>query len=183
MSICLIVSTTAARAQTINLINDAEIEAMLRDFSAPLFKAAGINRQTPIYIINDRRFNAFVVSSGAMFINYGTIIDSETPNALKAVIAHEIGHLAGGHLQRLEEQQKVATSIQAISTLLGIGVLAAAAGTENSAEIVVHVRRAYTRRQKRPDVVHLPAHLVPDLRQLVRPIGRLDVDFDDRLAR
>ena len=80
-------------------------------------------------------FNAFVVSSGAMFINYGTIVDSETPNALKAVIAHEIGHLAGGHLQRLEEQQKVATSIQAISTLLGIGVLAAAAGTENSAEV------------------------------------------------
>ena len=135
LSVCLIFSTTVARAQTINLINDAEIEAMLRDFSAPLFKAAGINRQTPIYIINDRRFNAFVVSSGAMFINYGTIVDSETPNALKAVIAHEIGHLAGGHLQRLEEQQKVATSIQAISTLLGIGVLAAAAGTENSAEV------------------------------------------------
>jgi predicted Zn-dependent protease len=123
-------------AQTINLINDAEIESMLRDFSAPLFKAAGLNpNSTPIYIINDRRFNAFVVESGAMFINYGTIIDSETPNALKAVIAHEIGHLAGGHIHRLQEQAEIAGRMQAVSTLLGIGVLAAAAGRDENGEV------------------------------------------------
>lgn len=129
-------TTLPGYAQTINLINDAEIESMLRDFSAPLFKAAGLRpSSTPIYIINDRRFNAFVVETGEMFINYGTILDSETPNALKAVIAHEIGHLAGGHIHRLQEQAETAGRLQAISTLLGIGVLAAAAGRDESGEL------------------------------------------------
>jgi len=99
-------------------------------------RAAGIqNKNLPIYIVNDRRFNAFVVESGAMFVNYGTILDAQTPNALKAVLAHEIGHLAGGHLQRLKDQADVAGKLQAISTVLGIGVLAAAGGRDESGDI------------------------------------------------
>jgi len=134
--VAVLFAPIAANAQTLRLITDAETESMIRDFSAPLLKAAGINnRDLPIYLVNDRRFNAFVIENGSMFINYGTILDSETPNALKAVLAHEIGHLAGGHLQRLREQAEVQAQIQAVSMILGVGVLAAAAGTENREDI------------------------------------------------
>ncbi|MFT6659540.1 M48 family metalloprotease [Maritalea sp.] len=132
----ILLSPLAAQAQTLRLITDAETQSMIRDFSIPLMKAAGINNQDlPIYLVNDRAFNAFVIENGSLFINYGTIIDSKTPNALKAVLAHEIGHLAGGHLQRLREQAEVQARVQAVTMLLGIGVLAAAAGQENREDI------------------------------------------------
>ena len=135
-ALCILCLGSVAQAQTLRLITDAETESMIRDFSAPLMKAAGIqNQNLPIYIVNDRRFNAFVIENGSMFINYGTIIDSKTPNALKAVLAHEIGHLAGGHLQRLREQAEVQARVQAVSMLLGVGVLAAAAGQENREDL------------------------------------------------
>lgn len=135
-ALCIFLGSSAVQAQTLRLITDAETQSMIRDFSAPLMKAAGIqNQNLPIYIVNDRRFNAFVIENGSMFINYGTILDSKTPNALKAVLAHEIGHLAGGHLQRLREQAEVQARVQAVSMLLGVGVLAAAAGQENREDI------------------------------------------------
>ncbi|WP_299345744.1 M48 family metalloprotease [uncultured Maritalea sp.] len=134
--LAVLLAPIAAKAQTLRLITDAETQSMIRDFSAPLMKAAGINnRDLPIYLVNDRRFNAFVIENGSLFINYGTIIDAKTPNAFKAVLAHEIGHLAGGHLQRLREQAEVQAKVQAVSMLLGVGVLAAAAGQENREDL------------------------------------------------
>ncbi|MCF4099843.1 M48 family metalloprotease [Maritalea mediterranea] len=125
-----------AWAQQIRLITDAETQNMIEDFARPLLKAAGVNpRNVTVNIVNDRRFNAFVIESGDIFINYGTILDSATPNELKAVLAHEIGHLAGGHLRRLREQAEVAGRMQAISMMLGIGVLAAASGEDRSGEL------------------------------------------------
>jgi len=126
-------SASPARAQGIPVIRDAEIERMLYDFSRPLAEAAGIGRVNRIYLVSDRRFNAFVVDDGTLFINFGTIIESETPNALKAVIAHEIGHLAGGHLARLREQAEVHSRMQIIAAVLGIGALAASGGAGGEA--------------------------------------------------
>lgn len=117
-----------AQSRSVSIIRDAEVEAMIRNFSAPLFEAAGLRPAKRIYLVADRRFNAFVVENGSMFINYGTIIESETPNALKAVLAHEIGHLAGGHLARLREQIDINTRLQIAAMLLGVGAVAASAG-------------------------------------------------------
>ncbi|HMB48964.1 MAG TPA: M48 family metalloprotease, partial [Afifellaceae bacterium] len=103
-----------------------EIEALLRDYAAPLFKAAGIgSRGAEIIIINDRAFNAFVVSGNRMFINSGTLLTAETPNEVIGVIAHETGHLAGGHLQGLRNEVARAQSIGVIATLLGVGAMVA----------------------------------------------------------
>lgn len=117
-----------AQGRSVSIIRDAEVEALIHGFSEPLFKAAGLRPAKRIYIVADRRFNAFVVEDGSIFVNYGTIIEAETPNALKAILAHEIGHLAGGHLARLREQMEINARLQIAAMLLGVGAVAASAG-------------------------------------------------------
>ncbi|MBM3609084.1 MAG: hypothetical protein FJX29_11660, partial [Alphaproteobacteria bacterium] len=101
-----ITPVTQALAQgRISLIRDAEIEQLIRDYANPLLKAARVNAgATKIYLIGDRRFNAFVAEGRNIFINTGAIMEAETPNELIGVLAHEIGHIAGGHLVRQRMQ-------------------------------------------------------------------------------
>lgn len=119
----------------IRIIRDAEIEAMVGMLAAPLFRAAGFERAPRIIIVNDRRFNAFVTEDGNIYVNHGTILESPDPAALKGVLAHEIGHLAGGHVARLREQMQARAQVQAFTMLLGIGAIAAASGAGNSGEV------------------------------------------------
>lgn len=128
--------TVSAQAQSVGIIRDAEVETMIRSFAAPFLKVAGISRvNRRVYLVADRRFNAFVIEDGSIFVNYGTIIDAETPNALKAVLAHEIGHLAGGHLVRIREQMDVRGKMQAVAMVLGIGAIAASSATGRGGEV------------------------------------------------
>ena len=94
-----------ARAQDIPrgapLIRDTEIEQLLRDYSAPVLRAAGLAKQNVrIVILNDRAFNAFVMDGRHIFINAGALFDAKTPNEIIGVFAHETGHLAGGDRHR-----------------------------------------------------------------------------------
>ena len=102
------------------LIRDAEIEQLLRDYADPVLAAAGAKRgAVQIILIGDRSFNAFVADGRRMFINVGAIMEAKTPNELIGVIAHESGHIAGGHLQRLREQMANAQILSVIGMLLG----------------------------------------------------------------
>ena len=102
------------------LIRDAEIEQLLRDYADPVLAAAGAKRgAVQIILIGDRSFNAFVADGRRMFINVGAIMEAKTPNELIGVIAHESGHIAGGHLQRLREQVANAQILAVIGMLLG----------------------------------------------------------------
>ena len=86
------------------VVRDAEIEALVRDYARPIFKAAGLSKSgIDIILVNDPRFNAFVAGR-RMFINTGALLQAETPNEIIGVIAHEAGHIAGGHQDRLREQ-------------------------------------------------------------------------------
>ena len=123
-------SVADAQQGRVRVLRDAEIETLLRDYSRPIFKAAGIgSRGAEIIIVNDRSFNAFVVSGHRMFINSGTLLTSDTPNEVIGVIAHETGHLAGGHLQNLRNEIARAQAIGAIASLLGAGAMAAGVAT------------------------------------------------------
>ncbi len=117
------------RKQRIALIRDAEIEALLRTYAAPIFKAAGLRAgAVEILIVNDMQFNAFVVGR-RLFINTGALLEAETPNEIIGVIAHEIGHIVGGHQERLADQLKNAKIVAGFATLLGAGVMAAGVAT------------------------------------------------------
>ena len=120
-----------AKAQRgLPLIRDAEIESLLRDYSKPIFKAAGISKSEPqIILVNQKSFNAFVPDSRRMFINIGVIMEAETPNEVIGVIAHESGHIAGRHLVRLRAAMANAQIMSVIGVLLGAGAAAAGAAS------------------------------------------------------
>src|ERR1700722_19767752 len=110
------------------IIRDAEIEQLLREYSAPILKAAGLAQQNVrIVIINDRSFNAFVADGHRIFINSGALMQAKTPNEVIGVLAHETGHLAGGHLARMREELANATTESLVAMLLGLGALVAGA--------------------------------------------------------
>jgi predicted Zn-dependent protease len=125
------VPTVAAAQQQQNLpiVRDAEIEALVRDYARPILKAAGLERSNiEIVLVNDRRFNAFVAGR-RIFINTGALLQAETPNEIIGVLAHESGHIAGGHQERLREQLERANTIAIVAGLLGMGAMAAGAVT------------------------------------------------------
>lgn len=126
------VSPAAAQDGPISLIRDTEVEAILHKDADPIFRAAGIDpKAVTIYIVGDQDMNAFVSGGQNLFVFTGLIAKTKTPNQLTGVIAHETGHMAGGHLVRGAEGEK-----QALATYLltmGLGVLAAAAGSPDAA--------------------------------------------------
>jgi predicted Zn-dependent protease len=114
------------------IIRDAEIEQLLRDYAQPILRAAGLAKQNVrVVVLSDRSFNAFVMDGRHIFINAGVLFDAKTPNEVIGVFAHETGHLAGGHLQRLREQLASAQTASIIALLAGIG--AAVAGSRSGA--------------------------------------------------
>src|SRR5262245_53952707 len=95
----------AASAQGLPLIRDAEAEQLLRDYTRPILRAAGLEKQNiQMVIINEPSFNAFVADGRRIFVNTGAIMQSETPNQIIGVLAHETGHLAGGPIAKNREQ-------------------------------------------------------------------------------
>src|ERR1700741_714665 len=126
-------SDAAKRAPPI--LRDTETEQLLRDYTRPILRTAGLEKQNiNVVIINDSSFNAFVAGGRRIFVNYGAIMQSETPNQLIGVLAHETGHLAGGHLAKMREQIAQAQTQMVIAMLLGAGALVAGArgGGSNS---------------------------------------------------
>lgn len=115
-------SMSAFAQGRVSVVRDAEIEALVRDYARPILKAAGLSSSgIEIVLVNDPSFNAFV-DGRRIFVNTGALMTAETPNEIIGVIAHEAGHLAGGHQQRLREQLKRAQTMALVGTLLGIGV-------------------------------------------------------------
>src|SRR5947207_6126295 len=115
------------------VVRDAEIEQLLRDYTQPLLRTAGLAKQNvQAVIINDRSFNAFVADARRIFVNGGALIESETPNQIIGVLAHETGHIAGGHLARLREQLSAASTQSIIALILGVGAMVAAGRSGNA---------------------------------------------------
>jgi predicted Zn-dependent protease len=110
------------------IIRDAEIEQLLRDYTRPVLHAAGLGqRNIRVVIINDRSFNAFVIDAKRIFINTGALMDAETPNQIIGVLAHETGHIAGGHLSKLRSELANAQTMAILAMILGAGAIAASA--------------------------------------------------------
>ncbi|MFC7473062.1 M48 family metalloprotease [Dankookia sp. GCM10030260] len=124
----------AARAQSgatpVITIRDAETEAFLRGIAHPLFRAAGVDPAlVRITLVQARPINAFVTTGNRMFINTGLIQQSDSVAELAGVLAHETGHIAGGHVTRLPEEMRNAF-IRSIAGLLLGGAAAVGGGRQ-----------------------------------------------------
>ncbi|MGB8817451.1 MAG: M48 family metalloprotease [Rhizobiaceae bacterium] len=125
-----IAAAAPVQAQKVPIVRDAEIERLLFEYAKPLLAAAGIKGITEIVLINDPSFNAFV-NGRSIYINTGTIMTSATPNEVIGVLAHEIGHLAGGHQERLRQKLEAAGRMATIAGIVGMGAAVAGAASGN----------------------------------------------------
>lgn len=111
-----------------SILRDAETEALLHDMAAPLVSAAGLDpKNVDIVLINDSSLNAFVAGGQAVYINSGLINAAASANEVQGVIAHELGHITGGHVIS-DGGGKAAQGISLLSLLLGAAVAAAGGG-------------------------------------------------------
>lgn len=117
----------AANAQS--LLRDAETERAINEMIRPILIAGGLDpAAVRIYLINDNNINAFVYGGQNIFIHTGLILQSDNVNQVLGVLAHETGHITGGHLRRRDEQFKGASAYQIAGLILGAAAIAAGAG-------------------------------------------------------
>ena len=133
----VVLAGVPAQAQTgknagIPMIRDAEIEQLLRDYTAPIFRVAGLTQQNvQVVLIDDKAFNAFVMDAHRIFVNTGALMQAATPNQLIGVFAHECGHIVGGHLSRIRQELANAQTLAIVGMLLGVGAMVAGAHSNN----------------------------------------------------
>ena len=126
--------TFASAASGRSLIRDAEIERTLNRLSTPVFRAAGLAPQTvDLYIVQDRSLNAYVTGGRNIFLHTGLLTELDTPEEVLGVIAHEVGHITGGHEARRAINLRNARGPALIGLLLGLAVGVAGGGEAGAA--------------------------------------------------
>jgi predicted Zn-dependent protease len=126
-----------AQEQGVSIIRDTEIEEILHEDGDPIFVAAGLDpKAVQIHLVGDKELNAFSAGGLQLFINTGLIIESRTPNELTGVMAHETGHIAGGHIARSGAAGRAALGPLLLG--IGLGILAAVAGAPDAAASLVY---------------------------------------------
>lgn len=124
----LALTLTVQPAAAQSILRDAETEALLHDMAAPLIKAAGLDpRNVEVVVINDPSLNAFVAGGQVVYLHSGLINAAGSANEVQGVIAHELGHITGGHVIS-DGGSKAAGNISILSLLLGVAAAAAGAG-------------------------------------------------------
>ncbi len=125
------------KAREIKLISDEETEQFLAEIISPLFKAAGVPfYRNNIFIVEDASLNAFVSDGNRMFVHTGTIIKADSANELSGVLAHETGHIMGGHIIRQKLKAQDMYEVSMISAILA-GAAAAVSGRGDAAMAVM----------------------------------------------
>jgi predicted Zn-dependent protease len=129
LMLVLLLTVAAARpaaAQT--ALRDSETELLFRDISKPLIAAANLDRRTDIVLLNDPEINAFVAGGQTVYIQSGLLTAADNVNQVQGVIAHELGHVAGGHAIRMQSGASEAGKISIATMVLGALAMAAGAG-------------------------------------------------------
>jgi len=127
--IAAVVVLAAHPLRAVTIIRDADIEHALRQLALPLIKTAGLSPSIRVLVVRDSKLNAFVLDTKSVFIHSGLILKAKTAAELQAVIAHELAHIANGHITRRLANARRASS----GALIGLLIAAAVgAGTGNA---------------------------------------------------
>src|SRR5688500_7118979 len=142
LSFAALVQPAAAQ----QVLRDAETEEVLREMARPLVEAAGLQPDNVnIVLLHERDINAFVVGGQTVYIHSGLLTSAENANEVQGVIAHELGHITGGHIIRLQEGIQQATGIMILSLILGAAAIAAGAGEAGMAAMAAGQQAAMGR--------------------------------------
>ena len=125
----LLFFAAARPAMAQSILRDSETELLFKEMSEPLIEAAGLDpKSVRVVLVNDSEINAFVAQGQIVYIHSGLLTASDNANQLQGVIAHELGHVAGGHAIRIYEGAGKATAITILSLVLGAAAMAMGAG-------------------------------------------------------
>ena len=110
------------------VLRDTETEAFFHDIATPLAKAAGLDTsKVQVILLSDQSINAGATSGQLVGVNAGTIFAADNVLELQGVIAHEFGHLAGGHVPLSGDNYGKFGKISILSLLAGVAAIAAGA--------------------------------------------------------
>ena len=142
--LALVLAFAAARpAAAQSVLRDSETELLFRDISKPLIQAAGLDpANVKVVLLNDPEINAFVAGGQIVYIHSGLLTAADNVNQLQGVIAHELGHVAGGHIIRMDEGASAATKISILSLVLAAAAIAAGAAPDAGMGIMVAGQQA-----------------------------------------
>ncbi|MEQ9487703.1 MAG: M48 family metalloprotease [Alphaproteobacteria bacterium] len=122
--ICIVSATlsgASAQSDGINLVRDTEIENTIRVYAAPIFDAADLDPSAVrIHLVNSSVLNAFVANGQRIFVHTGLLLRAENAGQVIGVLAHEVGHITGGHLARFRDGIDSAQTSAIAGLLLGI---------------------------------------------------------------
>ena len=143
--VVFIVSLTSpveSHDKTSGFFRDTEVENIIKFYADPIFRAAGLSEEEiKIYLIKDDSLNAFVTSNKSIFLTSGLLTHSKSLNDIIGVIAHETGHLAGGHLTRVKAEIDNAELKYLFAAALGV-LVGAASKNVNAANMIVRSGKA-----------------------------------------
>ncbi len=135
-TVIAVVTAWPVHAQ-LGLIRDAEIETTVGELAAPIFRAAGVNPgSVDVFLVANDDLNAFVAGGQNLFLFTGLLARADTPEQLAGVIAHEAGHIAGGHLVRRRDAVRNARIGQLLASALGAAAAVASGSGELGAAVV-----------------------------------------------
>ncbi len=137
LALCTALMPRAHAQDGISFLRDAEMEHVLHVWMTPIWKAAGLDPDAVhVYVVNDPTLNSFVAGGQNIFLNSGTIMRAQSPNQLIGVMAHETGHIAGGHLARKTQMMKNAMIESVIGMVLGGAASALGHGNAGGAGVL-----------------------------------------------
>jgi predicted Zn-dependent protease len=130
LSALVVTALLAAQpASAQSVLRDAETEQLFADMSHDIIIAAGLSpRNVSVVVLRDKSINAFVAGGQVVYIHSGLIDAADTANEVQGVIAHEIGHIANGHIVLQDAGFKGAMGVSLLSLVLGVAAMAAGAG-------------------------------------------------------
>ena len=129
-------SAQAQSGRSMTIIRDSEIEASLHEWMQPLLKAANMrDGDVRIILVGSDQVNAFVAGGRNIFLYTGLILEAETPQEVIGVLAHELGHIEGGHLVRMRRELEQASYQSILANILGVGVAVLGGSAEAGAAI------------------------------------------------
>jgi predicted Zn-dependent protease len=119
------------------LLRDTEIEADIRTMMTPIWKVAGLDPDAVhVYLVADDSINSFVAGGQNIFVNSGLVLRAKTPNQLIGVLAHETGHIAGGHLYKGAEAMHNASIEEILAMVAGVAATVAGRGSGGGAALL-----------------------------------------------